>query len=79
MNVGKFKMIILDAPNKCASTKKKYLRANHSRFLNKEFRKTLYKLFRNQFLKEKSFDAKGAAYFSVNSVMDNKNLLCKVR
>lgn len=47
MNVGKFKMIILDAPNKCASTKKKYLRANHSRFLNKEFRKALYKLFRN--------------------------------
>ena len=36
-----FKMTVLNVLNKFAPLKKKYLRANHSRFVNKELNKTV--------------------------------------
>ena len=49
------KMTFLDVLNKFASLKKKYLRANHSRFINKELHKAIMQRsrLRNTYLKIK--------------------------
>ena len=55
LRVGVFKMTFLIALNSFASVKKKYLRANHSEFVNKELSKAimLRTKLRNKFLKQK--------------------------
>ena len=41
ITVDIFKMTFLNVPNKFAPLKKKYQRANHSRFVNKELNKAI--------------------------------------
>ena len=51
-----FKMTFLNVLNMLPSLKKKYLRANHSRFINKEFNKAIMQrsMLRNAYLKDKT-------------------------
>ena len=51
-----FKMTFLNVLNKFAPLKKKYLRANHSRFVNKELNKAIMQRsrLRNTYLKDKT-------------------------
>ena len=55
MAVDIVKMTFLNVLNKFASLKKKYLRANHSRFVNKELNKAIMQRsrLRNAYLKIK--------------------------
>ena len=49
-------MTFLNVLNMLPSLKKKYLRANHSRFINKEFNKAIMErsMLRNAYLKDKT-------------------------
>ena len=51
-----FKMTFLNVLNKFSPLKKKYLRANHSRFVNKELNKAIMQRsrLRNSYLKDKT-------------------------
>ena len=55
-------MTFLNALNSFALVKKKYLRANHSKFVNKELSKTmmLRAKLRNKFLKQKTTETRSA-------------------
>ena len=56
ISVDIFKMIFLNVLNKFALLKKKYLRANHSRFANKKLNKAIMQRsrLRNEYLKAKT-------------------------
>ena len=60
LSVDLFKMTFLNALNSFAPVKKKYLRANHSKFINKELSKAvmLRTKLRNKFLKEKTTETR---------------------
>ena len=60
LSVDVFKMTFLNALNSFASVKKKYLRANHSKFVNKELSKAmiLRTKLRNKFLKQKTTETR---------------------
>ena len=60
LSVDLFKMTFLNALNSFAPVKKKYLRANHSKFVNKELSKAvmLRTKLRNKFLKEKTTETR---------------------
>ena len=62
LSVNVFKMIFLKALNSFAPVKKKYLCANHSKFVNKELRKAmmLRTKLRNKFLKQKTPETRSA-------------------
>ena len=62
LSVDVFKMIFLNALNSFAPVKKKYLRANHSKFVNKELSKAmmLRTKLRNKFLKQKTTETRSA-------------------
>ena len=55
LSVDVFKMTFLNSLNSFAPVKKKHLRANHSKFVNKELSKAmmLRTKLRNKFLKQK--------------------------
>ena len=57
ITVGIFKMTFFNVLNKFL--KKKYLRANHSRFVNKELNKAIMQRsrLRNAYLKDKTWDS----------------------
>ena len=54
-----FKLTFLNVLNKFAPLKKKYLRANHSRFVNKKLNKAIIQRsrVRNEYLKDKTTTA----------------------
>ena len=56
ITVDIFKMNFLNVLNEFAPLKKKYLRANHSRFVNKELNKVIMEKsrLRNEYLKDKT-------------------------
>ena len=56
LSVDVFKMTFLNALNSFAPVRKKYLRGNHSKFVNKELSKAmmLRTKLRNKFLKQKT-------------------------
>ena len=60
ITVDIFKMKFLNVLNKSAPLKKKYLRANHSRFVNKELNKATMQRsrLRNEYLKDKTRTAR---------------------
>ena len=60
LSVDVFKMTFLNALNSFAPVKKKYLRANHSKFVNKELSKAmmLRTKLRNKFLKQKTTETR---------------------
>ena len=62
LSVDVFKMIFLNALNSFAPVKKIYLRANHSKFVNKELSKAmmLRTKLRNKFLKQKTTETRSA-------------------
>ena len=62
LSVDVFKMTFLNALNSLAPVKKKYLRANHSKFVNKELSKAmmLRTKLRNKFLKQKTTETRSA-------------------
>ena len=62
LSVDVFKMTFLNALNSFAPDKKKYLRANHSKFVNKELSKAmmLRTKLRNKFLKQKTTETRSS-------------------
>ena len=60
LSVDVFKITFLNALNSFAAVKKKYLRANHSKFVNKELSKAmmLRTKLRNKFLKQKTTETR---------------------
>ena len=62
LSVDVFKMTFLNTLNSFAPVKKKYLRANHSKFVNKELSKAtmLRTKLRNKFLKQKTTETRSA-------------------
>ena len=60
LSVDVFKMTFLNALNSFAPVKEKYLRANHSKFVNKELSKAimLKTKLRNKFLKQKTTETR---------------------
>ena len=54
LSVDVFKMIFLNILNSFARVRKKYFRANHSKFVNKDFNKAMMQRIklRNKFLKQ---------------------------
>ena len=60
LSLDVFKMTFLNALNSFAPVKKKYLRANHSKFVNKELSKAtmLRTKLRNKFLKQKTTETR---------------------
>ena len=60
LSVDVFKMTFLNALNSFAPVKEKYLRANHSKFVNKELSKAimLRTKLRNKFLKQKTTETR---------------------
>ena len=62
VSVDVFKMTVLNALNSFLPVKKKYFRANHSKFVNKELSKamTLRTKLRNKFLKQKTTETRSA-------------------
>ena len=64
LSVDVFKMIFLNILNSFARVRKKYFRANHSKFVNKDFNKTMMQRteLRNKFLKQKTTESKLACW-----------------
>ena len=62
LSVDVFKMTFLKALNSFAPVKKKYIRANHSKFINKELSKSmmLRTNLRNKFLKQKTTETRSS-------------------
>ena len=60
LSVDVFKMIFLNILNSFARVRKKYFRANHSKFVNKDFNKAMMQRIklRNKFLKQKTTESK---------------------
>ena len=60
LSVDVFKMIFLNVLNSFAPVRKIYLRANHSKFVNKELSKAMIQRtkLRNKFLKEKTTETR---------------------
>ena len=60
LSVDVFKMIFLNILNSFARVRKKYFRANHSKFVNKDFNKAMMQRteLRNKFLKQKTTESK---------------------
>ena len=71
-----FKMTFLNVLNKFAPLKKKYLRANHSRFVNKELNKALMlrSRLRSEYIKDKTRAARIAYKKQRNAWV---SILCK--
>ena len=78
MTVDIFKMVFLNFLNKFAPLKKKYLRANHSRFVNKELNKVIMQRSRlhNEYLNDKIRAAR-IAYNKQRNVC--ASILCKCK
>ena len=60
LSVDAFKMIFFNVLNSFAPVRKKYLRANHSKFVNKELNKTMVQRtkLRNKFLRQKTTETR---------------------
>ena len=60
LSVEFFKMLFLNPLNKFAPVRKKYLRANHCKFVSKELSKSLMHRtkLRNEFIREKTTQAR---------------------
>ena len=78
LSVGVFKMTFLNALNSFPPVKKKYIRANHFKFVNKDLSKTMMQRtkLRNKFVKQKTTETR-LAYNKQRNIC--VSILCKAK